>query len=123
MKRGPTGLQAKSVDRGVASVPGGCNVFHFVSLKMGRKRKYASGRDRVRAYRARRKAESLHRLDAPAAPVVALVDHVDPVGALAEWSRGTLVVPPGHPRSGEPLELMPFAVDWLRETWARMRRR
>ena len=84
---------------------------------MGRKRKYASGRDRVRAFRARQRAESLHRLDAPTPPVVAVVDHADPVGALAEWSRKTLVVPPGHTRSGEPLELMPFAVDWLRESW------
>ena len=39
------------------------------------------------------------------------------MGALAEWSRKTLIVPPGHPRSGEPLELLPFAVDWLRSTW------
>ena len=82
---------------------------------MGRKRVYASGKERVRAHRARRKAEAAHRLDAPTPPVVA-VDHADPVGALAEWSRKTLVVPAGHPRSGEPLELMPFAVSWLRET-------
>ena len=84
---------------------------------MGRHRIYASGRDRVRAFRARIRASAAHRLDAPSPPVVALVDHADPVGALAEWSRTTLIVPPGHPRSGEPLELLPFAVDWLRATW------
>ena len=84
---------------------------------MGRKRKYASGRDRLRAFRARRKAESLHRLDAPRTPVVAVVDHADPVSALAEWSRKTLIVPDGHVRSGEPLALPDFAVDWLRGTW------
>ena len=50
-------------------------------------------------------------------PVVALVDHADPVGALAEWASTTLIVPPGHPRSGEPLALLDFAVDWLRESW------
>ena len=84
---------------------------------MGRHRIYASSRDRVRAHRARLKAESAHRLDAASVPVLALVDHGDPVGALAAWARDTLIVPAGHPRSGEPLELMPFAVDWLRESW------
>ena len=84
---------------------------------MGRKRIYASGKDRVRAFRARKLAEAAYRLDAPTPAVVAVVDHADPVGALAEWSRTTLIVPPGHPRSGEPLELLPFAVDWLRTTW------
>ena len=86
-------------------------------MKMGRKRVYASGKERVRAFRARRKAEAAHRLDSPTLPVVAVVDHADPVGALAAWSRTALIVPPGHPHSGEPLELMPFAVDWLRGTW------
>ena len=84
---------------------------------MGRRRKYASGRDRIRAFRARRKAESLHRLDAPTPPVVAVVDHADPVGALAEWARTTLIVPAGHPRAGGPMELADYAVDWLRGTW------
>ena len=55
--------------------------------------------------------------DAPTPPVVALVDHADPVGAFAEWASTTLIVPPGHPRSGEPLALLDFAVDWLRESW------
>ena len=84
---------------------------------MGRQRQYASATERKRAQRARDRAGRAHRLDAPTPPVVAVADHADPVGALAEWSRKTLVVPPGHPRSGEPLELLPFAVDWLRETW------
>ena len=84
---------------------------------MGRKKEYATATLRKRAQRARDRAGRAHRLDAPTPPVVAVADHDDPVGVLAEWSRKTLVVPPGHPRSGEPLELMPFAVDWLRETW------
>ena len=84
---------------------------------MGRRKIYSSGKERLRAFRARRRADAAHRLDAPTPPVVAVVDHADPVGALAEWSRTTLIVPPGHPRSGEPLELLPFAVDWLRATW------
>ena len=84
---------------------------------MGRHRIYASGKDRVRAFRARLKAESAHRLDAPTPAVVALVDHADPVGVLAAWARDTLIVPAGHPRSGEPMALMPFAVNWLRASW------
>ena len=83
---------------------------------MGRKKLYASATERKRAQRARESAARAHQLDARP-PVVAVVDHADPVGALAAWSRTALVVPAGHPRSGEPLELLPFAVDWLRDTW------
>ena len=85
---------------------------------MGRHRIYASGKDRVRAYRARRKAESVHRIDAPIPPVVAVVDHKNPVSALAAWSQKTLIVPPGHPLSGQPMALPDFAVNWLTESWA-----
>ena len=84
---------------------------------MGRTRVYASGRDRVRAFRARIRASAAHRLDAPTPPVVAVVDHSDPVGVLAEWAKKTLVVPPGHYLAGEPMALQAFAVDWLRSTW------
>ena len=84
---------------------------------MGRKRIYASGKERVRAFRARRKAEAAHRLDAPTQPVTAVVDHADPVGALAAWAASTLIVPPGHPRSGQPMALPDFATDWLRASW------
>ena len=84
---------------------------------MGRTREYATATERKRAQRARDRASAAHRLDAPTPAVVAVVDHADPVGALAAWSRTALIVPPGHPRSGEPLELLPFAVDWLRDTW------
>ena len=58
---------------------------------MGKHRIYASGKDRVWAFRARQRAEAAHRLDAPTQPVVAVVDHADPVGALAEWSRKKLM--------------------------------
>ena len=78
---------------------------------------YASATARKRAQRARQRAEAVHRLDAPTPPVVAVVDHADPVGALDAWSRKTLIVPPGHARSGEPMALPGFAVDWLRESW------
>ena len=78
---------------------------------MGRRRVYASGKDRVRAFRARIRASAAHRLDSPTPPVVAVVDHTNPVSALAEWSRKKLIVPPGHPRAGEPMALPDFAVN------------
>ena len=53
---------------------------------MGRKKLYASATERKRAQRARESAARSHQLDARP-PVVAVVDHADPVGALAEWSR------------------------------------
>ena len=84
---------------------------------MGRKRQYASATERKRAQRARERASAAHRLDAPAAAVVAVVDHGDPVGELASWARQTLKVPNGHPRAGEPMELLSFAESWLRESW------
>ena len=53
---------------------------------MGRKRQYASAASRKRAQRARDHAGRVYRLDR--------ADHADPVRALAEWSRDTLIVPP-----------------------------
>ena len=83
---------------------------------MGRKRIYKSATERKRAQRAREKASRSHQLDARPT-LEAVVDHVDPVGALATWARETLIVPPGHPRSGEPMALPEFAIAWMRETW------
>ena len=45
---------------------------------------------------------------APAAPV-------DPIDALAAWSRATLRVPAGHPLAGEPLTLPEYGIDFLRD--------
>ena len=84
---------------------------------MGRPRIYGSDWDKQRAYRARLSAGARFRLDAPTPAVVAVVDHADPVGVLAEWSRNTLIVPPGHARSGEPMALPDFAVKWLTDSW------
>ena len=84
--------------------------------KIGRPRLYANARDRQRACRARRKAEAAHQLSA-APPAVAVVDPADPVAALTTWAAETLVVPPGHPRAGEPMALPAFAVAWLRASW------
>ena len=71
--------------------------------------------------RRRRAARKAERLGRPVETDVALVDRPwpeDPAGALAEWSRTRLKVPPGHARAGEPMELPAFAVDWLREALA-----
>ena len=87
-----------------------------MAKKTGRPRLYANARDRKRAQRAREAASRAHQLDA-AAPTVAVVDHADPVGALATWAAATLVVPPGHPLSGRPMVLPPFAVAWLLAAW------
>ena len=84
--------------------------------KTGRPRLYASARDRKRAQRARDAVSLAHQVFA-AEPVVPVLDHDDPVGVLAAWAASTLVVPPGHPRAGEPMALPDFAVDWLRASW------
>ena len=85
---------------------------------MGRPRIYGSDRDKQAAYRARLVAGAQFRLDAPIPPVAAVIDHhADPVGALTTWAADTLIVPPGHPRAGEPMALPDFAVDWLRASW------
>ena len=74
------------------------------------------GADRVRAFRARKAAERVHQIGG--GPVaVAVVDHGDPVAVLAAWAAETLIVPPGHPRAGEPMALPDFAVAWLRASW------
>ena len=83
---------------------------------MGRPKLYASAADRKRAQRARDRASRAHRLDARPS-VVAVVDHADPVGALATWAREKLIVPPGHWRSGQPMFLPDYAERWMRETW------
>ena len=83
---------------------------------MGRPKLYASAADRKRAQRAREKAARVHRLDARRS-VVAVVDHADPVGALATWARQKLIVPAGHPLAGRPMALADFAIDWLRDSW------
>ena len=39
----------------------------------------------------------------------------DEAGALGEWSRETLVVPPGHPLAGQPMTLPPFGLEFIRQ--------
>ena len=41
----------------------------------------------------------------------------DPAGAVARWSRDVLKVPPGHPRSGEPMELPDYGVSFLADVF------
>jgi len=42
----------------------------------------------------------------------------DPAQALADWSRDRLKIPAGHPRAGQPMELPPFGVEFLRDALA-----
>ena len=69
--------------------------------RMARPRIYGIGsKEKQRAYRARLAASAAHRLDAPSLPVVSVIDHGDPVsGRSPKWSKESLTVPPGHPRS------------------------
>ena len=42
----------------------------------------------------------------------------DPAGAVAAWTRDNLIVPPGHPKAGERLELPAYLVDFFRDALA-----
>jgi len=66
-----------------------------------------TARERQRRRRAKLKAQKAQT--APTPPTL-----TDPVNALCEWAKNTLIVPPGHPRAGEPMEVPAFAVDFLR---------
>ena len=73
----------------------------------------------MRKLRAKRRAERTGEpLESIPAPIVDPPRPEDPASALAEWSRSRLVVPPGHPNAGRPMELPAFAVEWLREALA-----
>ena len=63
----------------------------------------------MRAYRAKKRAAQSEVVTLPDVPS----DPADQVKVLAEWSSSSLVVPPGHPRSGEPLVLPDFAQEFL----------
>ena len=73
-----------------------------------------AARDRQRKRRARLKAEKA-KATRPPAPVLTVV--ADPVQELADWAASELIVPPGHPRAGEPMALPDFAVDFLKASW------
>ena len=62
--------------------------------------------------RARLKAEKAEAEKTAEPPLPA-----DPAAAVADWSRECLVVSPGHPRAGQPMELPAFGVKWLREAY------
>ena len=64
--------------------------------KRGRPRVWRDDKERMRAYRERKKQGMVQ----PATPI--------PTSSVCDWIRDTLIVPPGHPRAGEPWNLM----DW-----------
>ena len=70
-----------------------------------------SNRERQRRYRARQREKR------DSAKVLTFPVPADPVGALVKWGREVLRVPPGHPLAGRPMELPPFAVEFLRDGW------
>ena len=67
----------------------------------------AATRERVRKHRAAKKVTT--------APSSAPLPEPADADSLAEWSRENLVIPPGHPLAGQPLELPPYGVDFLRD--------
>ena len=75
----------------------------------GRTRIYASATERKRAQAGSGTVLVGRIVSTPKRqPVVAVADHADPVGALTAWASTTLIVPPGHPRAGEPMTLPDF---------------
>ena len=65
------------------------------------------GRDAMRRARAAKKAT--------AAPLP--VASSDPIGALSQWAKETLIVPPGHPLAGQPMTLPDYMRDFLQDGW------
>ena len=74
---------------------------------------------RSRAVRATNRAAKLQaeldRLKGPPVAVAPVAWPDDPAGALAAWSAANLVIPPGHPRAGEPLVLPDYGVAFIRD--------
>ena len=69
-----------------------------------------ANRERQRRWRARQKAAKASAVSLAPAPLPA-----DPIAALAQWSRQTLRVPPGHPLAGQPLALPGYGESFLRD--------
>ena len=68
-----------------------------------------ANREAAREYRKRQKKRAA---DERSAAVLALTP-AEQVEALADWSRSTLRVPPGHPRAGEPMAIPDWALAFL----------
>lgn len=70
----------------------------------------------AKAAQARRR-RARRRLEKAPPPFVEAdqVEHDDPAAAVAEWASSTLVVPPGHPRAGEPMALPDYGVAFIRD--------
>ena len=72
---------------------------------------------RLAARERKRRQRAREREAKRAAKVLSFPVPADPVGELVRWSRDVLRVPPGHPLAGKPMELPPFAADFLRAGW------
>lgn len=70
-----------------------------------------ANRERQRRWRERQKEKKKKE------QVLTLPTPDDPVGALATWAKETLIVPPGHPKAGEPMALPEYAEEFLRAGW------
>ena len=85
-------------------------------------KKRESGRLWARAARARARGDTppiIHRKPAPPPPPTEPEEwSSDPAGALADWARLRLKVPPGHPLADEPMELPDYLVAFVRDALA-----
>ena len=77
--------------------------------------KRLANRERQRRFRERRRAAAAQATAIETAEQVLSLPVTDQVAALAAWSVNVLVVPPGHPRSGEALRLPAFGLAFLRD--------
>ena len=64
----------------------------------------------VRRSQQKARGRSVALVEAPAWPS-------DPAAAVIEWAADSLVVPPGHPRAGQPFELPDYLADVVRDIY------
>ena len=84
---------------------------------MANRRKTAKRTRYQREYMRRKRAAEKAKRIAAEAPKIRSDFPADPAGAIAEWSKSHLVIPPSHPLQGHPLALPEFGVDFLRDVF------
>ena len=84
---------------------------------MGRRLDLTEGERRERRLAQRARASRKWRAKQAGKPLPVEVPDppADPAGALADWCRERLRVPPGHPRAGQPFDLPEFGIRFIRD--------
>lgn len=73
--------------------------------------RFCSPQCRLKAHRSRKRAEAI----AARPQLPAVKPPCDRIAALCEWAESTLIVPPGHPLSGQPMSIPEFGRAFLRD--------